>query len=153
MTSLIARPVLRDLAACLLILLAACQAAPMRDTTPPAMAMIEVAAGGGFSGMTTTRIYADGTLTSDVSGGEMPARHSVRHADPRTFTAAAAVLADHGRRSKAAMASHPHPCLDYGSDSVRATPPIAGFDQITTECPDAAVTALMDQVLAALAPK
>ena len=39
------------------------------------------------------------------------------------------------------------------SDFVRANPPIAGFDQIATSCPDAAVTALMDHVLAALTAK
>ena len=145
-------------ALCLLIPLAACETSPS-GATPPAgpglsaagLAMIEVSSGSPFSGLTTTRIYADGTMVTDTDGGGRKPQHSQRQGDPSAFAAAAAVIATEGLRTKAAMKPQPDMCLDYGSDAVRADPPIAGFDQVYTGCPDAAVTALMDHVLAALA--
>ena len=131
-----------------LLILAAC-AAP-----PPAtrVAMIEVTTAS-FHGSTSTQIFADGTRIDDVGrtdGG--PPSHSVTQISPEAYARAAAVLARDGAKTKAALAQQAVPCMDYGTDLVRADPAVAGFDQVTTSCPDVAVSALMADVLSALTP-
>lgn len=132
----------------LLLLLAACtDAAPVM---PPVEAVIEVTSSG-FSGGSATQIFADGRIiqTTIAPGGSSSS--TITHATPASFAAASAVIAAEGRRTKAAFRPQPQQCLDYGIDLVRADPPIAGFDQVSTGCPDAVVSALMAHVLAALA--
>ena len=138
---------------CLLILLAACQTTPVIDAPPEGTAMIEVANGGSMFGSSSTRIYADGTTVQDSATAGGKPLHTVQKGAPDAYNAAAAVIMAEGKRTKAAMKPHPDICMDYGSDSVRADPPIAGFDQVSSSCPDDAVTALMDHVLASIAAK
>ncbi len=136
-----------------LLLLAACETTPVIYTPPSGTAMIEVASGGSMFGSNATRIYADGTIVQDSATAGGKPLHTVTQGSPDAFAAAAAVIAAEGRQTIAAMKPHPDVCMDYGSDSVRAVPPIAGFDQVATSCPDFAVTALTDHVLASLASK
>ena len=114
--------------------------------------MIEVTTSS-FHGATSTQIFADGTRIDDVgrAGGEPPS-HNVTQGSPSVYTRAAAVLGREGAKTKAALQPQAAPCMDYGMDLVRADPAVAGFDQVSTNCPDEAVSALMADVLSALAP-
>ena len=114
--------------------------------------MITVASGS-FFGSTSTQIYADGTVVLETVRPDKPGLHRVQKATPQAFVAAAAVIAAEGAKTKAAVKPEAAQCLDYGTDLVTASPAIAGFDGVSANCPDAAVTALMDHVLAALAAK
>lgn len=141
---------LRPLA--LLFLLSACETTPATDSPPPANAMIEVASGS-FFGSSATQIFADGRIIQFTGAPGHAPTQVAQQGTPDAYTAAAAVIAAEGRHTKATQKIHAEQCLDYGSDSVRAVPPIGGFDGVSTGCPDAAVTALMDHVLSSLATK
>ncbi len=67
------------------------------------------------------------------------------------MTGVGAVLAAKGPAAKAAIKPQAEQCMDYGTDMVRATPPIAGIDYISAACPDAAMAGLMSDLLAAIA--
>ena len=137
---------MKTLALLPLLVLAGCAPPP----PAPGLAVIVVSSSS-FHGSASTQIFADGTRIEDVDRAEDgPPSHSVTQGSPGVYTKAAAVLARAGLTAKAAMKPHPDLCLDYGTDLVRAVPPIAGFDLVRTQCPDAAVSELMAEVLAAL---
>ncbi len=115
--------------------------------------MIEVASGGSMFGSNSTRIYADGTVALDIATVGYTPMHWVQQGRPGAYAAAAAIIATEGKRTKAALKPDTEICPDYGSDAVRADPPIAGFDYVASSCPNDAVTALMDHILSAVAPK
>ncbi len=131
-----------------LLLLAACDG-PV-STMPPENAVIEVSSSG-FSGGSATQIFADGHVirTTIAPGGG--ATSTTSETGPAAFAAAQAVIAAEGRRTKSAVKPPSAQCLDYGIDLVRADPPISGFDEVSSGCPDVALAALMDHVLASLA--
>ena len=116
----------------------------------PGVKMIEVSSAS-FSGSTSTRIYADGTVIGDTSAPGQKPEHNVQHVDPAAYARAAVVLGREGLKAKAAIKPQAQQCLDYGTDLVRAVPPVAGFEQATASCPDMAMSGLMTHVLAALA--
>ena len=132
----------------LILLLSACDAPhPIKPGTP-----VIVVASASFSGSSSTQIFADGAVISDRTTPGRPPRHSVQHGPPEAYMRAAAVLRAEGKATLRALKPAPDQCLDYGTDQVTATPPVAGFDQASAACPDAGLIALMDHVLAALAP-
>jgi len=131
-----------------LLALAACTPPPPASSMP----MIEVATAS-FHGSTSTQIFADGTRIDNVGrAGGGPPSQNVTQGSPSAYTRAAAVLAREGAKTKAALKPQASPCMDYGMDLVRADPAVAGFDQVSTNCPDEAVSALMADVLSALTP-
>ena len=133
-----------------LALLAACTAPP---EAPVGAARIVVASGGSMFGSTAVTIFADGTVIADnATAGGRP-QHSVSKGSSAVYDAAAAVIAREGAATKAAPRTDSEFCTDYGTDQVRAEPPIGGFDAVMTACPNDAVTALMDHILATLATK
>lgn len=118
------------------------------QTPAEGTAMIEVSSGNYIS-TTRTRIYADGTVMTETSGsGKTRTGHLIA---PDAFAAAAAVIATEGVATRAAHVAGEEVCMDYGTDLVRAVPPIAGFDLVATQCPDPAINALMSHVLASIA--
>ena len=132
----------------LLVVLAGCTPAP--DAPPEATAMIAVSSGGmlGQSGM---QIFGDDrVITTSFDYGR--AGKPVEQVMPGAYARAAAVIRAEGRTAKAQYKPQLQLCMDYGTDVVQATPPIAGFDQISAACPDDAVMALLTHVQAAIAP-
>lgn len=116
----------------------------------PAVGEIVVASGG-FSGSSSTQIFSDGTvIQSTAVPGGVPIR-TVQHAMPDVYRKAASVLAAEGLATRRALKPQAEPCLDYGTDQVSATPPVAGFDRVSAACPDPALSTLMAHVLATLA--
>ncbi len=116
----------------------------------PQAGEIVVASGGSF-GSSSTQIFSDGTVISTHAvSGQVPVR-AIRHGLPEAYRKAAAILAAEGLASRRAIKPQVRPCLDYGTDQVSAAPPIAGFDKAVAACPDAALQALMSDVLATLA--
>ncbi len=110
-----------------------------------------VVASGGFFGSSSTQIFSDGTvIVTNATPGQAPIR-SITHGLPEAYVKAAAVLAAEGPATQRAIKPHAQLCMDYGTDQVTASPPVAGFDTATAACPDAALSDLMDHVLATLA--
>ena len=105
---------------------------------------------GNFTGFTSTVIFVDGTVETGSGTPQAPV-YKIRHTNSDAFIAAAKVIAADGPKTRAALKPAAAPCLDYGTDVVRADPPIAGFDQVAVQCPDPAVAALMSHVLSAIA--
>ena len=135
------------------LMLAGC--APEAKVAMPAAGtpVVIVSSGGAFSGATVTRIFEGDMVAQETyqPGVEKP-EVTVTAGRPHVYADVVALLAKEGPRAKARMAAHPDMCLDYGSDAVEAIPPVAHFDAVWTACPDKAVTKLMDDVLATLAP-
>ena len=141
------------LALAAMLLLAACALAQVPPAGTPVITPVITVASASFHGSTSTQIFADGTLTSiNATPGNPPVK-TTNTASPDAYTRAAAVIAAEAAVTKLALKPHPDQCLDYGTDQVTATPPIAGFAQIFTACPDKAMTALMDHFLDAIATK
>lgn len=143
-------PILRTstvLAFAAILVLFACTPLPA-----PGTPQITVASAS-FHGSTSTRIFADGTLIAITANPGKPPVQTVQTSTPDAYARAAAVIAAEGAATKLALKRQTDQCLDYGTDQVTASRPIAGFDQVSTACPDPAMTALMDHVLAALAAK
>jgi hypothetical protein len=113
-------------------LLSACAVAP-----DPKAPMIEVATTS-FHGSTRLQIFADGTRIESSGGAPVTTQMY-----PEAYERAAAILTRQGLAAKAALVPPAAPCLDYGTDLVRAVPPVAGFDAVSTDCPDPGMTALM----------
>ncbi len=112
---------------------------------------IEVATGGAFSGSVSTRIYAtDRVVTTASSPGRSAPDPQESQAAPgayyRARTLVEARLPDVGRASTDEI------CMDYGSDSVRVSRAVRGIVEVSVNCPDDGVTALMADVLGALQP-
>jgi hypothetical protein len=119
---------------------------------PPAgTAYVEVYSGGGWSGYTQTRVYADDRLgTASAPPGGKPQSRTVVQGAPGTYARVADLVA---RRGPAVLASRTETgeiCMDYGRDAVTAVPPVGGFASVSVSCPDEAVSALMAAVLAEL---
>lgn len=130
-----------------LLLLAACAT----SGPAPGTAMITVASGG-FFGSSSTQIFADGTLVGrQATPGKAPITR-VQHGSPAAYAKAATVLAAEGAETRRRMKDQTVQCLDYGTDQITATPPVAGFDHLAAGCPDQALSDLMSHVLATLAP-
>ena len=136
-----------------MIPLAACTNMPVVKTPPQRTPVIEIHTGGGFNEVNTTRIYADDTIYTDVLGWQDDPEPVLRQGNAGSYVAAAAVISRQGPKAKAGPLRESADCLDYGVDYVKADPPIAGFDEVSSGCPDDAVTLLIDQVLAAIAAK
>ena len=133
--------------ACLLLLVA-CSPAP--DAPPTSTAMIAVSSGG-MLGQSGTQIFGDDRVV--VTGFDYGrATKPTEHVIPGAYARAAAVIRAEGPGTKAQYKSPPQICMDYGTDVVQATPPIAGFDQVSAGCPDDAVLALLAHVQGAIAP-
>ena len=134
----------------LLTAMAACISPPMVATPPNGLPMIEISTGGGFSDVSLVRIFADDTIQTKVFSRTNDPAPAFRQGKAGTFATAVAVLGSEGIKAKAAQLPDPVICTDYGVDYVKAEPPIAGFDQVSTGCPGTAVTTLIDHVLAVL---
>ncbi|MBC7479436.1 MAG: hypothetical protein H7317_15310 [Pseudorhodobacter sp.] len=132
--------------ACLLLI--ACS--PQPEAPPKATAMIAVSTGG-MLGQSGTQIYGDDRVVTTSFDYGRPAKPS-EQGIPGAFARAAAVIRAEGPATKAQYQPPPQICMDYGNDIVQATPPIAGFDQVSASCPDDAVLALLAHVQAAIAP-
>ncbi len=126
-----------------LMTLAACTPAPAPDTP------VITVASGNFTGFTSTQIYADGTLIAG-SGTSFKPVYTTSHTTPEVFASAAKVIEAEGAKTRARLKPQKYPCMDYGSDSVQVTPPIAGFDGVSAQCPDPAMADLMTHILHAL---
>ena len=134
------------------VLVSACDAVPPTEppTEPPTDTAVITVASGSFFGSSSTQIFADGTLIGTTASDGKPPVRVVQQGGPGAYAKAAAVLAAEGAATKRAIKPHAQQCLDYGMDQVSATPPVAGFDQASSACPDAAMSALMSHVLATL---
>jgi hypothetical protein len=129
------------------ILLTGCLAVP-----PAGTPVIEISSGS-FYGSSATQVFATDILVTTFSkGAGRPDQQNVQQAAAGTYDRVAAVLAAKGPAAKAAIVPHDLQCLDYGTDVVRAEPPVAGIAQIVTACPDDAMAALTSALLAAIAP-
>ena len=132
----------------LFVLLAACT--PETDAPPLATAMIAISSGG-MLGQSGTQVFGDDrVITSSFNYGR--AAKPVERVIPGAYARAAAVIRAEGRQAKAQARPQAQICMDYGTDLVQALPPIAGFDQLSSTCPDDAVMALLTHVQAAIAP-
>ncbi len=131
----------------LMLGLAAC--VPVEVPPPLVPEVIEVASGG-MLGQTRTLIYGNDWVITQVSGLDDTQKGRGKTV-PGAYARAAAVIAAEGGDTLARVQHGPEVCMDYGADIVQASPPIAGFERVVSDCPDAAVTALMGHVLAALA--
>ena len=113
-------------------------------------AMIEMTTDG-VSGTSLTQIFADGTILQDQTLPGKSPTHLVRHAPPAVFSAAAALLAAEGLPTKAALPDARTECLVAFAESLRALPPIAGFDQASASCPNPVLDRLMLKITHSLA--
>ena len=127
-----------------LLLLGACGPAAAPQTT----GVIEITHTD-FYNSATTRIFADGRIVQTTAAqGQVPVEE-VTEGSPRAFAAAASLLQTEGRRVKA-TADTLRTCKSYGTDLIRATPPVGGFGEVATFCADEAVTGLSDRLYAVL---
>ena len=102
-----------------------------------------------FYNSATTRVFADGRIVQTTAAQGQAPVEEVTRGSPRAFAAAASLLQTEGARVKA-TADTVTTCKTYGTDLIRATPPVAGFDEVATFCADAGVTGLSDRLYAAL---
>ena len=134
-----------------LLLLGACTTAPRR--TEPA-AVIVLSSGGAFSGGFSETYHADDTVTVTSSGPGQPAAQRTTQSPAETFAAAQGVIAAKGRGVQGRVDPQAPFCPDYGVDTIRADPTIAGiagFAGVATGCPNPDVTGLMDDIRSAVA--
>ena len=131
-----------------LLLLGACTTAA--EPTSPA-AVIVLSSGGAFSGGFSETYHADDTVTVTSSGPGQPAAQRTTQSPAGTFAAAQGVIAAKGRGVQGRVDPQAPFCPDYGVDTIRADPPIAGFAGVATGCPNPDVTGLMDDIRSAVA--
>ena len=138
------------------MLLTACIATPENDPAPMDTAMIAVSSGG-FHGQSGTQIFGDDrVVTTGFHDGR--ATQSTQRTIPGAYARAAAVIRTEGHRvmAQVKIMTQVKPeapiCMDYGQDIVQAQPPVAGFDAASVGCPNPAVTTLIADILATLAP-
>ena len=127
----------------------------IEDKAPPDLilrnsASIQVSSGG-ILGQSSTTIFGDDRVVVQNFdyGKSAPPRETYV---PGAFERASAVIRAEGARTTAKVTPDALICMDYGTDLVQATPPIAGFDSVSAGCPNDAVNALLSHVLAAIAP-
>jgi hypothetical protein len=125
-----------------LLLLAACTPVTVAEDLPT------ITVSSGFQVQSTTTIRADDRVEEHFVGLGRP---DTQRVVPGVYARAGAVIAAEGPDTKAHVKPVATICMDYGTDLVRANPPIAGFDSVAVNCPDDAVNALMAAVLAAVA--
>lgn len=136
------------------LVLAGCAPAVEKQAMPaPGTPEVIVSSGGALFGATVTRIFEGDVVAMETyrPGTQQP-EVSVAAGRPHVYGDVVALLTKEGPKAKARMPRHADMCLDYGTDSVQAIPPVANFSALSTGCPDKAVTKLMDDVLATLAP-
>ncbi len=127
-----------------LALLAACV-----PVGPPgaALSFIEVSSGGAFSGSDLIRVYPDDRIEVQRSGPfgkESTDRTS--QGRPGVFDAVRAVFLAEGPGVAGRQQPSDGACPDYGSDAVRAEPPIGGFAGVSAQCPDPEVQAFQRRI-------
>jgi hypothetical protein len=126
-------------------LLAACAHAPAPDNSAAV-----VVSSYGLLGRFTTIVYVDDRVTVKRFDPDMEVPQTVRVV-PGAYARALAVVLANGPEAQAKASGGIEVCADYGSDIVRLEPPLPEFDMLTDDCPDPAITALMAQVLDAVA--
>lgn len=141
----------RFIAACASLAAAALALASCTAPAPVPQTGEIVVASSGFAGSSGTQIFSDGTVIRTTATPGLAPIRAITHGLPDTYRKAAAILAAEGIAARRAIKPQAQPCLDYGTDEVAASPPVAGFDKATATCPDAALQALMSHVLATLA--
>jgi hypothetical protein len=132
-----------------LLLLGACAQA-VAPVAPDNSASVTVSSGG-IMGWFTSTVYVDDRVLAKRfdQGKDSPETTTVVQG---AYARAVAVIAAEGAATLAHAKPGPEVCMDYGTDLVRIEPPTAAFDKVASDCPDAAVTALISHVLAAMAP-
>jgi hypothetical protein len=116
---------------------------------PPgaALAFIEVSSGGAFSGSDLIRVYADDRIEVQVSGPfGKDAGTRTSQGRPGVFDAVRAAFLAEGPGVVGRQQPSDGACPDYGSDAVRAEPPIDGFAGVLAQCPDPAVQAFQRRI-------
>jgi hypothetical protein len=126
-------------------LLAACAQAPVPDNS----ASVSVASVGSL-GRFKTVVYVDDRVSEQRFDQDGQVRQTERVIPGAYVRALGAVLAN-GPEAQAKASGGIEVCLDYGADMVRLDPPRPEFDMLRDDCPDPAITALMAQVLDAVA--
>jgi hypothetical protein len=121
------------LAVLTLVLLAACDTAPVPDA---GLAAIRWGGGGGLSGGYRVTLTADDRFQSSNFGpfGE-DEQTTTTEGRPGTFAALSQLLATEGLAIQTAADPESLPCVDYGGQYVIADPPIGGFRGISDDCP------------------
>lgn len=122
---------------------------PPPDLVPAATASITLSTGG-MLGQTSTTIFGnDWVVVQDFNYGKLSP--SEGRTVSGAFARAALLIRSEGKRVKAGVVPDAQICMDYGTDMVRASPPISGFDAVSATCPNKAVTALIANLLTAVA--
>lgn len=132
-------------------LLAGCTPAPGGPDLPPAgTASITISQGGPFNGGNSVTVYRTDVAHSVIYGPNGSDREErVTDLAPGTYDRLAAMLAKDGPDVLRRMKREPA-CPDYGSDAIRAEPPVGGFSAVVAGCPEDRVTALIQKAYAAL---
>ena len=119
---------------------------------PENMAFVTVYSGNGlFSGFVEKTVYADDrvVIASSDEGGRNQKKQTGQ-GKPGLYAKVAALVAATGPGVQVAAPGAENLCLDYGQDRVTAMPHIAGFATASASCPEPAMSAFSQQVLAAI---
>jgi hypothetical protein len=131
-----------------LLLLAGC-ATPV----PPDYSAGVIVTSSGELGMFTTRVYVDDrVMEKQFNPDPKLSLPETSRVVPGAYARTMAVIAAEGPAAIAANTGGVEVCADYGFDMVRIEPATPAFDSLSDDCPDAALTRLMRQVLAAIEP-
>lgn len=107
----------------------------------------------GELGRFTTRICLDDRVLEKRSDpGPARSLAETTRVVPGAHDRIMAVIAAVGPAARAANRGGPEVCMDCGHDRVRIEPATPALDMLYDDCPDVALTRLMGQVLAAIAP-
>ena len=131
-----------------LLSLLGCMDARSLETPPIGTPLVELY-GGGMLGSGVTRIYANDLIVSQSTREGIPEAPK-RWLVPGAYAKVAAIIADKGAETAAAMKGRDEACIDFGQERVTAVPPIGGFSQASARCEANPVGALILEIDAVL---
>jgi hypothetical protein len=132
--------------------LSACAAEPEVARPDDGVPVIEASGFSGLYGGAFVRVWQGDVVELDVQNFADRTQSLDRAVIPGAFAAATDAIARLGPAAQRIPATEPGECTDYGEDIVRATPPVAGFDEAISACPAEALTALSQAVFAIAEP-
>ena len=121
---------------------------------PVGTAYVELSNGGSLFGSSSMKIYADDTIVTQSSDPRDKAPKVSRAKGPEgAYSRVAALLRAEGPKVAAQLrrSGPAEACLDYGTDTILAEPPIGRFESVSGACPSPIFDAFQSRVRMAIA--